>query len=243
MGCRMPTGEKRDLESATRKENGSAAPIREPLGPQAVDWAADIHRLVARVESLTSTLSDASWKLRLAVRQAPSGVLARLGFTKAGGTDSVLQRLGVSKGSDEHIRFYLDSNPVALQLARQASWLLLFLAGVVETEPGGDAPRVSGKLVTTESAITVLGSPALPGSPSYGGKLRNHYEIVNWRSRQQVRDFLQTTTRTPVKLAFVSTIMGRLKAAIKKHDGRVLILSGPKGYRLALRKGGVYHLL
>ena len=234
----MTTEDLKKREEAARRREALVARAQQPDNAQALDWIAKISRLAICVENCGTAANNAAWNLQEAIRLAPPGVLAGgilpPGAVKPDAVEPFLRKLGVSRGLDENYRFYLDSNPKPLSLSPQISKLMLFLAGI-ETEREERAPASAKRTLIGE---TPLGMPAPRSAMPAAAE-----EAVPWRSRQQVREFLQTTTKTPVKPSFVSTIVGKLKDSLTAHDGRTLIFSGPKGYRLALLKGGVYRMM
>lgn len=67
-------------------------------------------------------------------------------------------------------------------------------------------------------------------------------ELVGWRTRGDILARLQKSSKRTLRPDYVNNVVGKLKKALEDKTGYALILSGDKGVRLALKRGGIQDL-
>jgi hypothetical protein len=90
-------------------------------------------------------------------------------------------------------------------------------------------------------ALLYLSGADAPETHSRGDR-NDPDELVAWRTRSDILDHLQKSSKTKLRPAYVNNIADKLNKALAKKTGYALIIRGDQGVRLALKRGGIQDL-
>ncbi len=90
-------------------------------------------------------------------------------------------------------------------------------------------------------ALVYLSGADAPETSAPGGR-SDPDELVAWRTRPNILAYLQKSSKTKLRPAYVNNVADKLNKALVQKTGYALIIRGEQGVRLALKRGGVQDL-